>query len=666
MKNASLCTLALLVLVALPSLGQAAAAHSQTEQALLSLLQSEASLERKADACRQLGQFGSRRAVPALVLLLRDEKLAHYARNALEQIPDSEAVSEAIRQALPALKGRLLAGALMSLGSGRIRGSRSGEDVEKILDRYLRVGDIEVATAAAFGLGRVGTAGTAKRIENALPAAPELLKPALWDAALRCAQTLASQGANAEAIGVYDRLRRSRAPAHIRAAAARGAALARKAAGIPLVLDLLKEREPALFNVGLELARFSPGSKATRAIAAQLPKADPERKALIILALGDRRDRTALPELRSAAVNAAPAARTAAVIALGVIGDESAAPELLQAAAEEDEARSAAAKASLVGLSGSGVDRMLIGAIGEASPARSLAAIECLMRRQSQTAVPALFTAARQGALEVRLAALKALAQLAAVADLSRLVALLINAQSESERDAAEGALTAICGSAGQAEACAQQLVEPMNRAAPEQKKALLRILEAVGGARALQAVRTSLRDEDSGVRDTAVRALSNWPTDDAARDLMDLAQNSPEYTHRILALRAYIRLAEQETTGAEQRLAMLAEAWPLVKRDEEKRLWLGALGNVSSPRALGLIAPLLGDPNVGEEACGAIASVSELLLAKPEQAIPDLKSELATIKDVLARAERQARDEKLRQRILALQLKVGEYQRNK
>src|SRR5262252_3706252 len=86
------------------------------EAALIQLLKDPAStIFQKNVACRRLALIGTKQAVPALAAMLGDEKTAHYARYALKPIPDP-AVDEALRAAMPKLKGKLLAGALDTIG----------------------------------------------------------------------------------------------------------------------------------------------------------------------------------------------------------------------------------------------------------------------------------------------------------------------------------------------------------------------------------------------------------------------------------------------------------------------------------------------------------------------------------------------------------------------
>jgi HEAT repeat protein len=651
----------MVLLAATAAFGQQPPPPPQPEPVLLEIVRSDAPPARKAEAFRQLGQVGTARSVPVLAGLLADEKVAHWARIALEQIPDPS-VPEALKAALPNLKGRLLAGALISLGA-RPSGARGENADAAILARYLRDADPEVAAAAANALGRQGTPAAARAIEQAIPTAPDALKPELWDATLRAAATLAAGQQREEAARIYDRLRASGAPAHVRLAAARGAVLARRAAGIPLLTGMLQDADRGTFNIALELAQVVPGTEATRAVAGQLPKLPAPRRALVVQALGNRGDRAALPAIRAAAREGDPAVRIAAIKALVQLQDAASMPLLLDAAVLKDEAIASAAAAAIVSLPGAPVEQALIREVGGADQARSLAAIEALSRRQARTARPVLLKAAGEGAPPVRLAALKALGDLATDADVDALLGLLTRARSEPEIEAAEGALTAVTARTADAAGSGRRLAGALGAAPPPQKMALLRVLAAAGGPAALQAVRSSLKDPNPEVRETALGALVNWPSADAAPDLLALARGAENPTHKILALRGYIRLAADDSLPAERRLAMCADARSLITRDEERRLWLGALGAIPSPAALPLIAPLIGT-TVNDEASSAAVSVARRLLTGAAASSSEVKAQLPAIGDALQKAAQHTKDERLGTEIRSLQARVRELQR--
>src|ERR1700676_976799 len=66
-------------------------ASLEKEPELIAVLRSDAPGAEKAIACKLLAIYGSSEAVPYLARLLPDEKLASWARIALEAIPGPEA-----------------------------------------------------------------------------------------------------------------------------------------------------------------------------------------------------------------------------------------------------------------------------------------------------------------------------------------------------------------------------------------------------------------------------------------------------------------------------------------------------------------------------------------------------------------------------------------------
>ena len=95
-------------------LALAAPAFAQ-EGKLIATLKSDAPMQAKADACRELARYGTKAAVPVLARLLPDQALSHMARYALEPIADPS-VDAALRRALSQTNGRLLEGVITSIG----------------------------------------------------------------------------------------------------------------------------------------------------------------------------------------------------------------------------------------------------------------------------------------------------------------------------------------------------------------------------------------------------------------------------------------------------------------------------------------------------------------------------------------------------------------------
>ena len=189
-----------------------AGACASLEARIAAVLSTSAPEAAKDYVCRRLGETGSAASVPALAALLADEKLSHRARLALERIPGPEA-SGALRDALSKLSGNLLVGAIHSLGR-----RRDGQSVAALAEILARPEPL-VAHAASWALGQIGTVEAARALRERTP---RELQRATADARLSCAERLVASGERREASAIYDGLRASEEPEHVRLAASRG------------------------------------------------------------------------------------------------------------------------------------------------------------------------------------------------------------------------------------------------------------------------------------------------------------------------------------------------------------------------------------------------------------------------------------------------------------
>ena len=178
------------------------------EKTALAILTSDAGTEEKARACQQLAIVGGPDAVPALALLLDDEKLASHARSGLENIKNASA-GEALRDALSGLRGRLLAGAIISLG---VR--RESSTVPKLF-KLAGSTEPEIRDAALFALGRIATPEAVEKILTLLTQGRADHKLPAAHAALAAASKLD----RAAASSLLDAVRKADVPEHVKKAA---------------------------------------------------------------------------------------------------------------------------------------------------------------------------------------------------------------------------------------------------------------------------------------------------------------------------------------------------------------------------------------------------------------------------------------------------------------
>ena len=224
-------------------------------------------------------------------------------------------------------------------------------------------------------------------------------------------------------------------PKHLRVAAVWGMLRYRPANGEATCFwQLAHRRTRTIFNVGLAAAREMPGAEVTEALAGVVGKLPPERQALLLLAIGDRKD-SAPPSLFIAASKSpSPAVREAAIRVLAKHGDAPAITTLLDAALGEPKLAQIA-KEGLKRLPGRDVDdaicRRLIGADAKAK----VVMLDLIGARQIVAAVPAVREAMADADQAVRLAALAAMAQLIDVKDLDLLIDKAWRKDSDAGRD---------------------------------------------------------------------------------------------------------------------------------------------------------------------------------------------------------------------------------------
>ncbi len=228
------------------------ASAKEQERALIQVLQSDAPPGDKAITCKKLAIYGTGEAVPALAPLLEDERLASWALIALEAIPGS-APDNALRQAAGKLHGSLLVGVIDSIGVRRDAKSA------RVLARKLNDSDTQVASAAAVSLGKIGGKQAASALRGALVKGHEAIRPAIAEGCIRCAESFLADGKNADAVKLYDAVRKASVPRERIFEGLRGAILARGTGGIPLLLEQLQSERSRLL-----LPRVAGGSRTSR------------------------------------------------------------------------------------------------------------------------------------------------------------------------------------------------------------------------------------------------------------------------------------------------------------------------------------------------------------------------------------------------------------------
>lgn len=588
-------------------------AAAEKEQELLAVLRSDKPSAEKAIACKLLAIHGSSAAVPDLAKLLPDAQLASWARIALEVIPGA-AADEALRKAADSLQGRLLIGTINSIG---VR--RDANAVEALSSR-LQDKDAEVASAAAVALGRIGNAAAAKSLRPSLATAPVKVRSAIAEGCVLCAERLWAEGKSVEAAEIYDEVRKADVPKQRILEATRGAILARKQEGIPLLLEQFRSPDKGLFQLALTTAREFPGGEVDKSLAAEMTRATPERAALLIQAMADRQETVVLAAVLQAAEQGPKPVRIAAIGALGRVGDATCLPTLLEIAVDADADLAQAAKATLADLPGDKVDAQIIALLPKSAGKTFPLLIEIVGQRRID-AVPVLVKALEHSDRAVRGAALSALGETVALPKLSVLVAQVVTPKHPEDVPAAQQALKAASVRMPDREACAAELATAVERTSSlPTKVTLLEILGAVGGTKALGTIGAAAKTADPQLQDISSRLLGEWMTADAAPVLLDLSKTAPGEKYQVRALRGYIRIARQFVLPEPERAEMCKKAFEAARQPAEQKLVLDVLKRYPNTETLKLAIKAAQVPELKDEATQATLIIAQKLGGKADE----------------------------------------------
>ncbi len=608
-KQHLICYAALFMLAAsVVTFAQGYPAGGAKELELITILQSDASKGKKAITCRRLAIYGTEKSVPALAPLLADKELASWARIALEAIP-GPATDAALRDALGKIENQLLIGVINSIGVRR--------DVHAVDTLVQKLDDANagVASAAAVALGHIGGEQAAKALTQSLADAPASVRSAVAEGCILCAEWFLAHNRTSEAVKLYDTVRQAAVPNQRHLEAIRGAILARRSAGVPLLIKQLRSEDKERLSIGLRTARELPGRDVTEALVVELARLSPNRRPLLLLAMADRNDSAVIPAVHKAAQSSRKDLRITAINILIRLGDVSCVPILLEAATEDDAELEQAATETLVRLPGKDVDADLLARLPQARGKLQQVLIELAGQRQIGEALPSVVSSLHDADAGIRGAAVQTIGIIGQDQQTADLVKLLQKTNSSRERAGMRKALLAISGRCGVK--CISHL-RPLTQSRDNELHMIgLHALAIVGGPDALAAVKSAIESAEPPVQDEAVRILSTWPNNwpedsEAGHALLMLATSTDKMSHQVLGLRGYLRyISGNKKLSNEQKVAKVKDMQSHIKRPEEKWQAIAVLGDAPSSSALELLTTLAEDSAVAEEAYSAMVLIA-------------------------------------------------------
>ncbi len=597
------CVILLMVVVSTITMAQ-----NVKEQDLIAVLRSDAPKGEKAITCKKMAIYGTDQSIPVLVPLLADKELSSWARIALEAIP-GPAADAALRHAVGTVEGRLLIGVINSMA---VRRDAQAVDV---LIKTLEDTDADVACAAAVALGHLGGDQAGKRLMQSLTDSRANVRSAVAQGCILCAEQCLANDQSADAVTLYDAVRQAEVPDQRHLEAIRGAILARRFKGMPLLIEQLKSDDQKRLSIGLRTARELGGRRVTEALAGEMAGLSAARRPLLLLALSDRSDSAVLPIVLNAAASPSQAMRATAIDILVRIGNVSCVPVLLETATGPDPALRQAATETIIRLPDNAVDADVVARLATAQGKRRCVLVEVAGQRQIAASLPLVLSSLKDSNAEIRSASVRTVGIIGEKAQAGDLAALLQDTRNAKEQASIKTALLAICARNGLA--CFSH-VKPLTQSRDNEIHVIgLNALALMGGPEALEAVTSAMKIGATPVQEEAVRILSTWPNkwpqdSGAGQALLALAASAEKMTHQVLGLRGYLQYVRgNRTLSPEQKVAKVVEALDHTKRPEEKRQAIAVLGETPTVRSLDLLGTLSKDPPLAEEAYSAMVVVT-------------------------------------------------------
>lgn len=572
-----------------------------------------------------------------------DQHIADLASKILGRIPGRSAGQKLI-EALGKTSGVTRVSVIDSLGH------RKEAAAVKNLAVLARDGDASIAAAAISALGKIGTIEAARALEN-LSEASSNASADVAAAQVRAAGELAAKGNQAQARSMYQQVLKGKNAPSARQGALRGLVALKGSGAREVALEALMGNDAQLREIAIG-ALLRPNSIVSiQDIVQRLPKAAPDAQVQLIEILAARGDNAAMKPLVTFTTNETSTVRVAALRALGAVGDGSVVGLLAKAAASGEPELREPARQALLNLKPASVDIAILESLrtnDAATPAITAELVAAAGERRIKAAVPELLKIASSGADKAQVEAVKALALVADARDIEALVGLLPSAKTNRLRTEIEKALTAAVKGAGDAKQQAEAIDAMYAKASDDDTRAsLLRVLGAIPDERTLARLRQARAEASSEkITDAAVRALSDYPAVTALPDVREIARTSPDEVHRGLALQGFARLLSlKKDSRTTETLSYCEEALELAKNLDQKRMVLGALGEVDQPGVLQLIMPYMGDAELKTEAqIAALSAARSTYAFTPD----DATSAVQSIIDSSQSDERKKRAERV------------------
>ncbi len=553
---------------------------------------------------KQLQLVGGDESVTVLGMLLKNKGVCDAGCRALLAI-GTEKASEMLLIALDSVDVSNKAAVIKTIGEFENR------DAAKKLIGYTNNSDREIRLAALFAIANIGDSSAKKVLKKATLSENLYEKAKANSFYLLYAKKLAQQSKEKQAVKICKNIyeKSDQITVRIQALSVLVDIQDNRAQGI--LLEAIESDNDQMQAAILQLAQNLGDENDTLKWAKKLDEVSDNTKIRIITMLADRGDKSALGELTKLIKPTQSNGKVAAeaVSAIAKLGQAESINIILSALDNGEAERVKAVRESLKLLSGKGVTDAVANKLAASNlPAESkIVLIEFLAERLAKEHKDIVLAQTKDADDKVKLAATKALADLANAGDIGQLVKLMLDAENSKLRNAAQKTIVSAAKRASEI----GSILTALDNAGDKSKALLLETLSKLGGKEAINKVLAQTTSSVDKVKDAALRALANWPDEYAISPLLDIAAKTEDSKYHVITLRGCLRIISTAAVPAGKKIELYKKAMKIAKRDDEKKMILAGLSKIKNKDALLMAGEYLDDDGLNSEAALAVAKIA-------------------------------------------------------
>lgn len=582
--------------------------RGQAVLAYCTALNSATDKQVKSFLISQLELVGKDDAVSCLQSFLNDEQLADPASRALVKV-NTAAAQAALLAALPTAPGAAKLAVIEALGLSRNKAAVPA------LNALANSNDPQLSKVTLSALAHIADPASADLLTAAAAQSNyQYEERGATSALLVYAGNLLKDGNNTLAASVVKKLHEDAKAAeqlHTRTAALNILYQADKAAGMRLLLDAMGDQHAAYRAAAIKFAMPDINDSNTGLWLSKLSKAAPETKAQIATMLGQANAKAALPALTKLMKHKEEAVRVSAIQSAGIIGGKAIIPNLYDVMRKGDSTTINAATHALLRMKGEGIPAALAPYLAKAKPEVQVALLNIMAARAANDQIDLIYTYRLDKNPQVREASFKALAQVASAGNVPQLFKLLQEQSAASFESAAlQDAIIAALKDAENSETQLEMVLQELANASPERKPAYYRILAALGGKKALDAVYGAYNNGDAASKQASIEALGSWKDLASLPALLTISKTTTDAQAHNQALMGYLRLVRKAPFTAEQKFLKLSDAMAVAKTNEQRGAILADLEQAKTFSAAVLAGKFFDDATLKQRAASTVMSI--------------------------------------------------------